>query len=141
MDSALCIRGPQPPLHASFSANAAIRTRSGERPQCHAHHPPDENRQALLFPHKAGLPYRNGLKMLMRTHLNRHIQMVEEGKMHGQDSMEDANAAGELVRFALAKEWSRLKRDGWSFEDGVLKAPLPRGGRRVRRLPLRGVEG
>ena len=78
---------------------------------------------ALLFPHPAGLPYRHGLKALMLKHLNRHVQVVVDGKMEGHDSMEDANAAGELVRFALANEWSKMKRNGWIFEDGVPKPP------------------
>jgi hypothetical protein len=42
----------------------------------------------------------------MYQHLNKHIQVVVNGKMEGHDSMEDANAAGELVRFALANEWN-----------------------------------
>jgi hypothetical protein len=81
---------------------------------------------ALLFPHKAGLPYRNGLKMLMLTHLNRHIQVVVDGKMDGHDSKEDANAAGDLVRFALAKEWSKMQMNGWVVKDGEFKPPLPK---------------
>jgi hypothetical protein len=81
---------------------------------------------ALLFPHKAGLPYRNGLKMLMLTHLNRHIQVVVDGKMDGHDSKEDANAAGDLVRFALAKEWSKMQMYGWVVKDGEFKPPLPK---------------
>lgn len=82
---------------------------------------------ALLFPHKAGLPYRNGLKMLMQTHLNRHIQVVVDGKMDGHDSKEDANAAGDLVRFALANEWQKMKREGWVLKDGKVTAPLGKG--------------
>ncbi|KAN0112713.1 hypothetical protein V8E51_005664 [Hyaloscypha variabilis] len=81
---------------------------------------------ALLFPHKAGLPYRNGLKMLMQTHLNRHIQVVVDGKMDGHDSKEDANAAGDLVRFALAKEWSKMQMYGWVVKDGEFKPPEPK---------------
>jgi RNA exonuclease len=81
---------------------------------------------ALLFPHKAGLPYRNGLKMLMQTHLNRHIQVVVDGKMDGHDSKEDANAAGDLVRFALAKEWSKMQMHGWVVKDGEFKPPVPK---------------
>jgi RNA exonuclease 1 len=81
---------------------------------------------ALLFPHKAGLPYRNGLKMLMHTHLNRHIQVVVDGKMDGHDSKEDANAAGDLVRFALAKEWSKMQMYGWLVKDGEFRPPLPK---------------
>ncbi|PBP21622.1 exonuclease [Diplocarpon rosae] len=78
---------------------------------------------ALLFPHKAGLPFRNGLKMLMATHLNRQIQVVVDGKMEGHDSKEDANAAGDLVRFALANEWRKMVADGWSVKDGAFQSP------------------
>jgi len=81
---------------------------------------------ALLFPHKAGLPYRNGLKMLMETHLKRHIQVVVDGKMDGHDSKEDANAAGDLVRFALAREWSKMQMYGWVVKDGEFKPPPPK---------------
>jgi RNA exonuclease 1 len=46
--------------------------------------------------------------------------------MQGHDSKEDANAAGDLVRLALAKEWQKMKREGWILEHGVFKAPSPR---------------
>jgi hypothetical protein len=82
---------------------------------------------ALLYPHKAGLPYRNGLKMLMHTHLNKHIQVVVDGKMDGHDSKEDANAAGELVRFTLANEWAKMKKEGWVVKDGEFRPPTPKG--------------
>jgi hypothetical protein len=82
---------------------------------------------ALLFPHKAGLPYRNGLKMLMQTHLNRDIQVVIDGKMEGHDSKEDANAAGDLVRFALGNEWRKMQEDGWKLVNGEFKPPQPKG--------------
>jgi RNA exonuclease 1 len=78
---------------------------------------------ALLFPHKAGLPYRNGLKMLMHTHLNRHIQVVVDGKMDGHDSKEDANAAGDLVRLAVGNEWRKMQKDGWTLKDGEFVPP------------------
>ncbi|KAH7407427.1 RNA exonuclease-like protein Rex3 [Cadophora sp. MPI-SDFR-AT-0126] len=83
---------------------------------------------ALLYPHKAGLPYRNGLKALMSTHLNRHIQVVVDGKMEGHDSKEDANAAGDLVRLALKNEWLRMKREGWRVVEGEFRPPTPREG-------------
>ncbi|KUJ13303.1 uncharacterized protein LY89DRAFT_156591 [Mollisia scopiformis] len=76
---------------------------------------------ALLFPHRAGLPFRNGLKALMATHLNRHIQVVIDGKIEGHDSKEDANAAGDLVRFALGNEWKKMMNDGWKIENGMFK--------------------
>ncbi len=41
--------------------------------------------------------------------------------------MEDANAAGDLVRFALANEWKKMKRDGWLLKDGQFKPPEKRG--------------
>ncbi|QSZ32800.1 hypothetical protein DSL72_002380 [Monilinia vaccinii-corymbosi] len=80
---------------------------------------------ALLFPHKAGLPYRNGLKMLMQTLLNRNIQMLTftEGKADGHDSKEDANAAGGLVRYQVGREWEKMQRGGWKLKDGVFEAP------------------
>ena len=81
---------------------------------------------ALLYPHKMGLPYRNGLKALMQTHLNRQIQVVVDGKMEGHDSKEDANAAGELVRLALAKEWEKMKREGWTVQFGIFNSPVPK---------------
>ncbi|KAI1007615.1 hypothetical protein K3495_g610 [Podosphaera aphanis] len=56
---------------------------------------------ALLFPHKAGLPWRNSLKMLAQTLLNRRIQVTGSTSKAGHDSREDANAAGELVKYAL----------------------------------------
>ena len=81
---------------------------------------------ALLFPHKAGLPFRNGLKMLMHTHLNRDIQVVVDGKMDGHDSKEDANAAGDLVRFAVGNEWRKMQKDGWTLQDGEFMTPPPK---------------
>ncbi|OAA56844.1 Ribonuclease H-like protein [Cordyceps fumosorosea ARSEF 2679] len=77
----------------------------------------------LTFPHKNGLPYRQGLKQLMSTHLNRQIQVQHGPKMEGHDSAEDARAAGELVRFRVAKEWADMKRRGWKVVDGELVAP------------------
>lgn len=106
---------------------------------------------ALLFPHKAGLPYRNGLKMLTHTHLNRHIQVIVDGKMGGHDSKEDANAAGDLVRFALASEWQKMQREGWLSKDGKIipppareqpvNAPASNGRKRLRDEMERSVEG
>ncbi|KAK6597969.1 exonuclease [Botrytis cinerea] len=80
---------------------------------------------ALLFPHKAGLPYRNGLKMLMQTLLNRNIQMITftDGKADGHDSKEDANAAGDLVRFRVGKEWEKMQRAGWKLKNGIFEPP------------------
>ncbi|RDW62856.1 hypothetical protein BP5796_11158 [Coleophoma crateriformis] len=83
---------------------------------------------ALLFPHKAGLPYRNALKMLMETHLNRRIQVTQnvDGKVIGHDSKEDANAAGELVRLAIGREWARMRREGWKLMGGAFLPPTPK---------------
>ncbi|RAL64034.1 hypothetical protein DID88_003222 [Monilinia fructigena] len=86
---------------------------------------------ALLFPHKAGLPYRNGLKMLMQTLLNRNIQMITftEGKADGHDSEEDAIAAGELVRYQVGKEWEKMQRAGWKLKNGVFEPPTEGAGK------------
>ena len=78
---------------------------------------------ALLYPHIAGLPYRNGLKALMLKHLGRHIQVVSDDKVRGHDSKEDANAAGDLVRYMIGTEWAKLKRNGWTVENGEFIPP------------------
>jgi DNA polymerase III epsilon subunit-like protein len=76
----------------------------------------------VLFPHPRGLPIRYGLKMLTKTRLNRDIQM---GGANGHDSLEDARATGELVRYAVKRRWVEMKREGWKLEDGRLMPPLP----------------
>lgn len=79
----------------------------------------------LLYPHKrGGLPLRNGLKMLMETKLNRHIQMEPQpGQLSGHDSAEDARAAGDLVRLKVKSEWLKMKDLGWTFANGKLVPP------------------
>ncbi|KAK1835995.1 hypothetical protein QBC39DRAFT_413907 [Podospora conica] len=78
----------------------------------------------LLFPHKKGLPIRNGLKNLMGHHLNRAIQ-VDTGE--GHDSAEDARAAGELVRLRVQDKWKAMQAAGWRLEGGVFVAPAGKG--------------
>lgn len=65
---------------------------------------------ALLFPHKAGLPYRNSLKVLTKTLLSRQIQGTSQSERAGHDSKEDANAAGDLVKYALKIKGDKLKK-------------------------------
>lgn len=77
----------------------------------------------LLYPHKAGLPFRHGLKQLMDLHLNRKIQQETGPKMLGHDSAEDARAAGELARYRVKGEWKEMQRAGWKVEDGSIVAP------------------
>ncbi|KAL8867814.1 MAG: hypothetical protein Q9174_005417 [Haloplaca sp. 1 TL-2023] len=78
---------------------------------------------ALLYPHPRGLPLRFGLKMLMKKHLDRDIQM---GGALGHDSKEDARAAGDLVRYRLGETWQRMKGQGWWIKgDGEFCPPLP----------------
>ncbi|GJC79682.1 RNA exonuclease 3 [Colletotrichum liriopes] len=77
----------------------------------------------LLFPHKHGLPYRQGLKMLMDNLLNRKIQVETAGKVQGHDSAEDARAAGDLVRFKLSEEWKSMKLKGWKLEGNDFVPP------------------
>ena len=74
----------------------------------------------LLYPHPSKLPSRCGLKMLAKTELDWDIQM---GGEMGHDSMEDARAAGELVRLAVKKEWIKMQKDGWRVEGDVFHAP------------------
>ncbi|KAH0350205.1 hypothetical protein KCU81_g2699, partial [Aureobasidium melanogenum] len=78
----------------------------------------------ILFPHPRGLPFRFGLKMLTKRHLGHDIQM---GGASGHDSLEDARATGDLVRFAVGQRFKRLHREGWMLNDGVLMPPLPGG--------------
>lgn len=74
----------------------------------------------LLYPHRRGLPIRMGLKALMKTQLNKRIQ-VDTGE--GHDSAEDARAAGDLVRLKVQKEWASMQSDGWKLVDGVFREP------------------
>lgn len=76
----------------------------------------------LLYPHPSGLPARNSLKLLAEKYLDLNIQMSGAA---GHDSLEDAQATGELVRYKVAREWRKMKGDGWTFKDGVLSPPIP----------------
>lgn len=71
---------------------------------------------ALLYPHRRGLPARNGLRQLTETHLGRRIQLegVAGGQAQGHDSAEDARAAGDLVRLRVRDEWRRKRAEGWT---------------------------
>jgi RNA exonuclease 1 len=64
----------------------------------------------------------------MLQHLGRHIQVVNQGKIEGHDSKEDARAAGELVMWRLAGRWDRMRGEGWSVKDGVFTSPDGRTG-------------
>jgi RNA exonuclease 1 len=78
----------------------------------------------LLYPTRQGLPFRHGLRMLAKTHLEMDIQ---QGGAAGHDSYEDARTTGELVRFKVKEKWKILKIDGWQIrEDGVFP-PVPVG--------------
>lgn len=81
----------------------------------------------LLYPHKNGLPYRHGLRVLMDRHLNKKIQQETGPTMLGHDSAEDARAAGELVHFKLMERWHDMKRAGWKLVDGKITSPAERG--------------
>ena len=75
----------------------------------------------LLFPHPRGLPIRFGLKVLMKKHLDRDIQM---GGDQGHDSKEDARAAGALVRLKISEVWKSMRRDGWTVRNTDFLPPL-----------------
>jgi hypothetical protein len=77
----------------------------------------------LLYPHRRGLPYRYGLKMLTETTLNRLIQVEDSHDVQGHDSAEDARAAGDLVRYKAMKEWEHMQIKGWTLVDGEFVAP------------------
>lgn len=76
----------------------------------------------VLYAHPKGLPYRFGLKMLTSRHLGRDIQT---GGANGHDSLEDAQATGDLVRAKIGKRWPEMRREGWKIESGLLMPPLP----------------
>ncbi|KAK6217626.1 alpha,alpha-trehalase nth1 [Pestalotiopsis sp. IQ-011] len=80
----------------------------------------------LLYPHKRGLPVRNGLKWLTETILGRKIQVTSnsDGEVQGHDSAEDARAAGDLIRLKIRNEWRSLKAAGWTIaDDGTITGP------------------
>jgi DNA polymerase III epsilon subunit-like protein len=70
---------------------------------------------SLLYPHHGGLPYRFPLRKLAKDFLNIEIQVAGA---EGHDSMEDSRATGDLVRVKVGRWWEKLKRMGWSVEDG-----------------------
>ncbi|KAF2102740.1 hypothetical protein NA57DRAFT_63573 [Rhizodiscina lignyota] len=74
----------------------------------------------FLFPHPRGLPYRNALRNLTSQHLGRSIQVAGAA---GHDSLEDAKATGDLVRFKVKKDWSWMQQKGWTLEDGQFIQP------------------
>ena len=74
----------------------------------------------LLFPHQRGLPLRFGLKMLSSTKLNRNIQM---GGDRGHDSLEDAQATGDLVRVRIGEKWKVMLSEGWQIDGDRLIPP------------------
>ncbi|CAF9907483.1 MAG: hypothetical protein GOMPHAMPRED_005119 [Gomphillus americanus] len=74
----------------------------------------------ILYPHKRGLPLKNKLKFLVRDEIQWTIQA---SGMDGHDSLEDALAAGELVRHKLGGKWAVLQRAGWYFKDNELCSP------------------
>ncbi|KAF2838227.1 hypothetical protein M501DRAFT_865848 [Patellaria atrata CBS 101060] len=76
----------------------------------------------LLFPHPQGLPLRFGLKNLVKQYLERDIQTAGAA---GHDSLEDARATGDLVRWKVGMDWKRLQGDGWTVRNGEFFAPLP----------------
>lgn len=82
----------------------------------------------LLYPHKRGLPVRNGLRYLMDALLDRKIQVVtDDDQPEGHDSAEDARAAGELVRLKIRDEWKDRRMKGWTVEDGKVVPPKDGG--------------
>jgi hypothetical protein len=74
----------------------------------------------LLWPHPKGLPLRFGLKMLSSNYLGRSIQT---GGDRGHDSLEDAQATGDLVRVKIGERWRVLQSTGWRIQDRQLLPP------------------
>ncbi|KAF2643942.1 hypothetical protein P280DRAFT_221619 [Massarina eburnea CBS 473.64] len=78
----------------------------------------------ILYPTRGGLPFRHGLKMLAKTHLDLDIQ---QGGSAGHDSYEDAKTTGELVRYKVAKEWKLKEAERWYITDDGVHPPIPLG--------------
>jgi RNA exonuclease 1 len=78
----------------------------------------------LLYPTRQGLPYRHGLRMLAKMHLDEDIQ---QGGAAGHDSFEDAKTTGELIRFKIKEKWKIMKHDGWQIRDDGVYPPMPSG--------------
>ncbi|KAM5475072.1 RNA exonuclease 3 [Microsporum audouinii] len=91
----------------------------------------------LLYPHPAGLPMRNGLRALTKKFLGRDIQAG--GGSEGHDSIEDAKATGDLVRYKVGEKWKVLKRSGWTIQDGKLVSPAGGEADEVHRVTNTGI--
>ncbi|KAF2725861.1 hypothetical protein K431DRAFT_215100 [Polychaeton citri CBS 116435] len=74
----------------------------------------------ICFPHPRGMPMRFGLKMLTKRHLDRDIQTAGA---QGHDSLEDARATGDLIRFRVKEEWQKLRAAGWTIREDELVPP------------------
>ncbi|KAF2239079.1 hypothetical protein EV356DRAFT_502020 [Viridothelium virens] len=92
----------------------------------------------LLFPHHRGLPARRALRDLASEHLGWKIQTggragaSSNSNDGGHDSKEDANAAGELVRVAIEREWRQMSQRGWEMKEGKL---IPPPGKEIPKEP------
>lgn len=75
---------------------------------------------ALLYPHPQGFPLRLSLKTLTKRYLHRDIQMEHT---LGHDSVEDANAAGDLVHMYITQNRLRIENAGQKYENHILVNP------------------
>lgn len=75
---------------------------------------------SLLFSHPQGLPYRYGLKTLVKQYLSTDIQTQGAS---GHDSLEDSRATGDLVLWKVGMEWSYFKSQGWTTKEGKFYGP------------------
>ncbi|KAK4975708.1 hypothetical protein LTR28_008732, partial [Elasticomyces elasticus] len=55
------------------------------------------------------------------------------GGAAGHDSLEDARATGELVRWKVGRVWMDLRREGWRIVGGRLLGPEGEGGGKRKR--------
>jgi RNA exonuclease 1 len=67
---------------------------------------------ALLFPHRAGPPYRRSLKDLVREKLGKMIQTGDA--LEGHSSIEDASATLDLVRWYILNKQKSAVQSGFS---------------------------
>ncbi|KIM46093.1 hypothetical protein M413DRAFT_441153 [Hebeloma cylindrosporum] len=68
---------------------------------------------ALLFPHRAGPPYRRSLKDLVREKLGRMIQTGDASE--GHSSIEDASATLDLVRWYILNKQKSAVQSGFGM--------------------------
>lgn len=74
----------------------------------------------ILYPHKAGFPFRVALKAAAKQYLSKDVQIAGA---EGHDSMEDAHTTGELVRAKIRYDWKVMQSSGWLVDPAGFVKP------------------